>query len=205
MRVVAVSGMIGTGKTTLCRGLSELSGWPVVQEAISNNKFLGLFYDDMDRWALASQLSFMLDKTQLLQTCFDTSTEVLLIDRTIQEDFHVFASVLRRYEILSDAEYRLLERFYKLLSSSWPVVDLNIYLEDTDENCFQRLLNRGDALESKVEIGYIKTVGDEYRRWRKASLKAPYYELRSANMDFRESSSIEHVLTNIRLLLKLDK
>lgn len=203
MKIVAISGMIGTGKTTLSTALSQLTGWSIVREDVSKNQFLGLFYENMDRWALASQLSFMLNKTQTFERCIKVPGEIIIIDRTIQEDFYVFGSVLKKYEIISEAEYQLLENYYDILNRSWLPIDLNIYLEDTDENCFQRLLDRGDALESKVEIGYVKSVGEEYRRWRTEFLHAPYYELRSANLDFRQRATVEHVLENIRLLLKL--
>jgi deoxyguanosine kinase len=203
MKIIAISGMIGTGKTTLSSALAKLTGWTVVREDVSKNQFLGLFYENMDRWALASQLSFMLNKTQAFERCIKAPGEIIIIDRTLQEDFYVFGSVLKKYEIISEAEYQLLESYYGVLNRSWLPIDLNIYLEDTDENCFQRLLDRGDALESKVEIGYVKSVGEEYRRWRKEFLRAPYYELLSANLDFRRHTTVEHVLENIRLLLKL--
>lgn len=202
MKVIAISGMIGTGKTTLARALSELTGWSVVREDASKNQFLGLFYEDMDRWALASQLSFMLEKTQAFEKCLSTASETVLIDRTIQEDFHVFGSVLRKYKIISGAEHDLLERFYNLLLRSWTPIDLNIYLEDSDDNCFQRMLDRGDAFESKVELGYVRSVGEEYRKWKMSFLHPPYYELRSAQIDFRKRSQAEHVLESIRSLLK---
>ena len=204
MKIIAISGMMGTGKTTLSSALAQQTGWTVVREDVTKNQFLGLFYENMDRWALASQLSFMLNKTLAFERCVKALDEIIIIDRTIQEDFYVFGSVLKKYEIISDAEYQLLENYYGVLNRSWLPIDLNIYLEDTDENCFQRLLNRGDALESKVEIGYVKSVGEEYRRWRTEFLRAPYYELRSANVDFRQRQTVEHVLENIRLLLKLD-
>jgi deoxyadenosine/deoxycytidine kinase len=204
MKIVAISGMIGTGKTTLAVALSQLTGWTVVREDVSKNQFLGLFYDNMERWALASQLSFMLNKTQAFERCIKAPGEIIIIDRTLQEDFYVFGSVLKKYEIISKAEYQLLENYYGVLNRSWLPIDLNIYLEDTDENCFQRLLDRGDALESKVEIGYVKSVGEEYRRWRAEFLHASHYELKSANLDFRQSVTVEHVLEDIRLLLKLD-
>lgn len=206
MKIIAISGMMGTGKTTLANALARLTGWSVIREDIHNNLFLGSFYENMDRWALASQLSFMLDKTHAFEECLKRgSSEIVLVDRTLHEDFHVFGSILRKYNILTDSEHKLLERFYHLFQRSWRPSDLNIYLEDSDDNCFQRLLDRGDALESKIEIGYVQTVGEEYRNWRETHLKAPYYELRSANLDFREPKQVEEILENVKLLLRLDK
>jgi len=201
MKVVAISGMVGTGKTTLCKALSSLTGWEVVQEDAKQNAFLPLFYDQMDRWALASQLSFMTSKTERLEKALAGGGEVILVDRTIQEDFHVFGSVLKKYDIISSNEYELLEKIYAVLERSWPRTDLNIYLEDTDENCFNRVLGRGDAFESKMEFGYIQTVGAEYRKWKATFLRDPYYEIQPDSMDFREQTNVESVLETVRLLL----
>jgi len=202
MKIVAISGMIGTGKTTLCKALSELAGWLVIREDVSKNPFLGPFYEDMERWAFASQLSFMSNKTLAFERCIKANDGVILVDRTMHEDFFVFGSVLRKYQIISDAEHELLRQLYGFFSRSWLPIDVHVYLEDSDENCFQRLLDRGDALESKIELGYVKSIGEEYRHWRRNHLAAPDLEIKSADVDFRTPANVAHVLQDISGLLR---
>jgi len=201
VKIVAIAGMIGSGKTTLTKGLAQLTGWPTIYEEVHQNPFFRHFYEDIERWALASQLSFMLDKTQAFENCSKVSNGVILVDRTIDEDFFVFGSVLLRFGKISDAEHQLLERYYDVLKRSWPSIDLYIYLEDSDEACFQRILDRGDALESKMELGYLKSIGAEYRQWKQNILRTPHYEISSAKVDFRRPENVEKVLKNVLSLL----
>jgi len=203
MKVVAISGMIGTGKTTLCSALSQRTGWGVVREDPDKNTFLPLFYNNMERWALASQLAFMHHKTSEFQRRARERNDVLLIDRTIQEDLLVFCQVLKKYEILSKQEYLLMEQMYGHFILEWAPIDLTIYLEDSDENCFQRLLSRGNAYESKIELGYIRTVGTEYRSWRDTHLSAPFVKYDTSAFDFRKPERLDEVLGTIAERLAL--
>jgi deoxyadenosine/deoxycytidine kinase len=198
MKIVAVSGMMGTGKTTLCDALARRTEWSVVREEPDKNVFLPLFYKDMERWALASQLTFMNHKTLEFEHLARGQKEVLLVDRTIQEDLLVFGEVLRKYDILSKEEYLLLKQMFDHLILKWAPIDLTIYLEDSDENCYQRLLSRGNAYESKTEPGYVRKVGSEYRRWRDASLATPNLQYNSATIDFRKPENIDVVLSDIK-------
>jgi deoxyadenosine/deoxycytidine kinase len=203
MIVIGVCGSIGTGKTTLCNNLAMLSGWKVVQENAESNPFLAAFYDDMDRWALASQLRFMLDKTLEYEEMSAKSTEAILIDRTIDEDFCVFCSVLRSYKILSDAEFFLIQDLFRLLHRIWKRPDAILYLKDTPENCLSRVLGRGYPGDNKMELEYVKKISDEYDRWSKGFLVAPYIVLEPATLDFRLPETGRRVLDDLRSLLRL--
>ena len=201
MKIVAISGMVGTGKTTLCDALAKKAGWSVVREDVTRNAFLPFFYDDMERWALASQLSFMLNKTKEFEAAKAKKPEVILVDRTLQEDLFVFCAVLRKYQILSPVEYTLLEEVYEHLVPCWKPYDFSLYLEDTDENCFQRLLNRGHAYESKIELGYVQSIGREYKDWKKKFIRAPFYQLNSSMLDFREDRVVTNILDTVRVMM----
>ena len=204
MIVVAVTGSIGTGKTTLCENLSKQTGWKIVHEAVSRNPFLPLFYKDMNRWALSSQMRFMLDKTLQFEEFSATPADFLLIDRTLEEDFFVFCTTLRDYRILMDAEFLLIKDLFRLLYRSWRRADLVIYLKDTPENCLGRILNRGYPGDNKMELGYIKRISDQYEMWSRGYLVAPYLELNPAEVDFRHTDVISSIHKSIRSILKLN-
>ena len=62
MSYVAVEGVIGVGKTTMARLVSERMGMPVLFERFEENPFLGPFYVDRARYAFQTEVFFLLNR-----------------------------------------------------------------------------------------------------------------------------------------------
>ncbi|MBP7139728.1 MAG: deoxynucleoside kinase, partial [Caldisericia bacterium] len=60
--IVAVCGNIGVGKSTLAKLLSKRWGYSIISEPQDINPFLKDFYADQKRWALHSQLFFLIHR-----------------------------------------------------------------------------------------------------------------------------------------------
>src|SRR2546428_12945247 len=56
---VAVSGNIGSGKSTVTTLLSEKLGWKPYYEVVDENPYLPEFYADMSRWSFHLQVFFL--------------------------------------------------------------------------------------------------------------------------------------------------
>ena len=67
-RHVVVEGPIGAGKTSLARRLAETWDGELLLEAPGDNPFLPLFYKDMRRYALPTQLSFLFQRAEQLRS-----------------------------------------------------------------------------------------------------------------------------------------
>ncbi|MFN7220928.1 MAG: deoxynucleoside kinase, partial [Burkholderiales bacterium] len=65
-RYVVVEGPIGSGKSTLARLLSERYSGNLILEDPSQNPFLPLFYRDMKRYALSTQMFFLFQRVNQL-------------------------------------------------------------------------------------------------------------------------------------------
>ena len=63
---IAVEGPIGSGKTSLTNLLGKRLGKSVMLEAPDANPFLGKFYENKKRYALATQLNFLLHRVEQL-------------------------------------------------------------------------------------------------------------------------------------------
>ena len=57
---IAVEGCIAAGKTTLARLLAEKRHSELLLEHFVKNPFLPLFYDDVAKYALETELAFLL-------------------------------------------------------------------------------------------------------------------------------------------------
>src|SRR5262250_550539 len=64
IRYIAIEGVIGVGKTTLARLLSERLGAELVLEEVEENPFLHEFYHDRARWAFQTQMHFLFSRYQ---------------------------------------------------------------------------------------------------------------------------------------------
>jgi len=143
----------------------------------------------------------MLDKTSRYEFLNSSAEEIVLIDRTIEEDFFVFCSALRSYGILIDDEYELLKHTFEFLSRSWRRPNVVIYLSDTPENCLLRILNRGLPGDNKMELDYVRKISSQYQIWAKDSIRQPSIELNPSTSDFREAETVVKILERLRQIL----
>jgi deoxyadenosine/deoxycytidine kinase len=146
----------------------------------------------------------MLDKTSRYKAIANLENEIILIDRTMDEDFSVFCNVLKGYKILSDPEFILIRDVFEMLSRSWSAPDLTIYLNDTVEHCYARILNRGYPGDNKMEIGYVKKIAGEYAIWAQKLLGTTRIEVNPFELDFRLAETGKAIMEMINSVLKLN-
>ena len=56
---IVIEGLIGVGKTSLCRILRDELGARLVLEPAEDNPFLAAFYSDQDRFAFPAQMFYL--------------------------------------------------------------------------------------------------------------------------------------------------
>lgn len=161
--LIAVSGLIGVGKSTFCQWLSEQLAIPVFTENPDENPYIKLYYSDRQRWALHSQMWFLYRKYELLSSIGDQKTPGI-IDRTLHEDY-MFARVL-----LSRDDLELYEHWYKLVFSLAPQPILIISLEASTGSLLRRISRRGRDYERDTSPPsflewLLESLGREYAAW----------------------------------------
>ena len=168
--LVAVAGMVGTGKTTLTQALAAYFGLPVALESVDDeNPWLPLFYgetDGMRRYALPLQLHFLATRMESLRRMRAEEGDWIL-DRTWYEDAEVFARGLFEQGHMSPLEWVLYRRLYTELSHLQAARPprLMIYLSAPLELVVERIRGRGRASEREVGLGYWQSLHDRYTRW----------------------------------------
>ena len=90
LRHIAIAGNIGAGKTTLTKKLSKHYGWVEELESVDENPYLRDFYEDMDKWSFHLQVYFLNSRFQQIKRVRH-GEDVVIQDRTIYEDAHIFA------------------------------------------------------------------------------------------------------------------
>lgn len=168
--LIAISGMVGTGKTTLARALARYFGFAVSLESTGDdNPWLGRFYgepDGMRRYALPLQLHFLARRLEALRRMRSEGGE-WIIDRTWYEDAEIFARGLYDQGFLSPLEFDLYQRLYYELSHA-PAARpprLLIYLHGPLHEIVTRITARGRAEEREVDPAYWSGLQQRYQRW----------------------------------------
>src|SRR3982751_6077915 len=138
-RYIVVEGPIGAGKTSLQRQLGDPMSADMLLEQPEDNPFLPRFYDDMQRFALPTQLTFLFQRVDQLRhlTQVDMSREPTISDFLLDKD-PLFARLN-----LSDDEYALYDKVYRHLKPQTPTPDLVIYLQAPVDTLVERVLRRG--------------------------------------------------------------
>ena len=160
-RYVAIEGPIGAGKTSLTRKLAQHFNGHTLLERPEANPFLERFYEDRARYALPTQLFFLFQRVQQLAELrqLDLFRELLFADFLLDKD-PLFARLT-----LADDELRLYEQILEQLRPQTPPPDLVIYLQAPPEKLIERVLRRGNPIESRVSEGYLAALADSYTRF----------------------------------------
>jgi deoxyadenosine/deoxycytidine kinase len=179
-RYVVVEGPIGAGKTSLARQLAEHLDADMLLEQPEDNPFLARFYDDMPRFALPTQLTFLFQRVDQLRAL----SQLDMFKRPTVSDFLLDKDPLFARLNLSDDEYALYEKVYRHQKPQTPTPDLVIYLQAPVETLLSRVRTRGVRFEQTIPDEYLARLADAYSRFFYQYQDAPTLIINSERLDF---------------------
>ena len=160
-RYIVVEGPIGAGKTSLARRLAERLQAEAVFEQAELNPFLGRFYQQSERWGLATQLSFLFQRIDQLAGLGSIEGE-----RRVVADFLFDKDRLFAEQNLGTDELALYRRVHDSLQPAGaPRPDLVIYLQAPPEALLARIHKRGLEAERRITEAYLQQVAERYTRY----------------------------------------
>lgn len=160
---IAVSGNIGSGKTSLVELLSERLGVKPYFEQI-DNPYLDDFYRDMNRWAFNLQICFLGKKIQQLFDIIECKEDIIQ-DRTIYEEAYIFVANLNDMGLISHRDYETYINIFSLLSGKVPKPDVIIYLKASVPILLSQIYKRGREYEMSIQPEYLERLNSLYERW----------------------------------------
>ncbi|THF61485.1 deoxynucleoside kinase [Pseudothauera nasutitermitis] len=161
-RYIVVEGPIGAGKSSLARRLAErLPADDVLFEQPAANPFLGRFYQNMERWALPTQISFLFQRIdQLAEFAAGNPNRRIVSDFILQKD-PLFAALN-----LPADELALYQRvFDNMMPPTLPRPDLVIYLQARPDTLMERIRRRGMDAERHITEHYVQRVAERFARF----------------------------------------
>jgi deoxyadenosine/deoxycytidine kinase len=145
---VAVSGNIGSGKSTITTLLSERLG----------------FYRDMPRWSFHLQVFFLSKRFQHHREITGAEGSVIQ-DRTIYEDAEIFARNLYLQGLMDERDFR---NYSELFSTMMPFLqppDLILYLRASVPTLLERIRRRARDYEQGIPPEYLSQLNERYEEW----------------------------------------
>jgi len=161
VRYIAVEGPIGAGKTSLAQRLSAyLPSARSIFERPQDNPFLARFYQNTERWALPTQLSFLFQRFEQLSVLDHkgmSENQYIVSDFMLERD-RLFAQLN-----LAPDELALYEKIYAAMKPpSLLAPDLVIYLQAPVTALTERVYKRGIDAERRITESYLEKVARQY-------------------------------------------
>lgn len=177
---IAIEGVIGAGKTSLARLLSQRHNARLVLEEFEDNPFLPKFYQDRSRYAFQTQLSFLASRfnQQKSLTSKDLFSDFLISDYLFDKD-RIFARLN-----LGDDEMALYDRIYNIMSGIAAKPDLVIFIQCSVDRLLQNIYKRGREYEMDMAVDYLEELNEAYNHFFYHYDRSPLLIVNANEIDF---------------------
>jgi len=179
-RYIAVEGPIGVGKTSLAKMLAPEFNARLVLEDPEENPFLESFYENPERYALQTQLYFLLSRYRQQQEIvqLDLFEQGTIADYLFAKD-RIFA-----YLTLQGDELALYEQVFSILEGRIVRPDMVIYLQAGVDVLAERIRRRGKEYEKNIALEYLRALVEAYNEFFFYYNETPLLVVNTSEIDF---------------------
>lgn len=193
---IGIVGNIGVGKSTLVEAASQAPLNKLLLDTIPNRApeaqvfafqeefnptVLDAFYQDPISNAFMAQIEFFngrLDRQLKISRC----KGIVLEDRTLAEDYHIFGLAQKILGNMNEAEFLTYQRTYNLMTQKITDPDIIVYLKADVDVLLERIAIRGRASETSIPRDYLAQLNQLYDQYIFREVKCPVLVI-DANID----------------------
>ena len=165
---IVLTGTTGVGKSTLTRRLASKYHFQAFYEHLDDNPYLPEYYAgqgktvcfEMQTYFLGQRVSQQKEIEKILQT----GTNVIH-DRSIYEDFHIFATHQYNLGYMSERQFENYRRLFFTVTDLLYPPDLVIYLHASTERLLAQIQQRGREYEQSIDLVYLSQINELYEEW----------------------------------------
>lgn len=178
---IAIEGNIGAGKTTFCELLAAEMNCRLVLEQFTDNPFLPLFYEQPDRYAFPVELFFMSERHKQLQ---EALTNPDIFTPLSIADYFFIKTLLFAKNNLNTEEFRLFQRLFDVLNSTYPKPELLVYLHRSVDDLMVNIKKRGRTFETDISAEYLTEIQNGYFEYFRTETALPILIVEVEGIDF---------------------
>ena len=199
---IGIAGNIGVGKTTFTKILSKRMNLIPYYESVDDNPYLSDFYSNMERWSFNLQIYFLQHRFRHHIEIMNSESGVIQ-DRTIYEDFSIFAYNLYEMKIMSERDWLTYKDLFTNMTQFLKKPDLIIYLKASTDTLVNRIKNRNRGYEKDISEEYLHKLNIYYKRWFSQNLDYNVLEINTNNFNiFNDIDMFEKICDDINNKLK---
>ena len=177
---IAIEGNIGVGKTTLAEILAKELGATLVLEKFMDNYFLPLFYNDMGKYGLHVELSFLIDRLEDIDSY--TQTEQVV------SDYFFPKTLLFARNNLNQHALKIFERVYSKFEEKSRRPDLIVYLKRNIDELKVNINKRARVIENNITTEYLATIQGAYDQYFSGDHGYKVLSLDVGGIDFKQNA-----------------
>lgn len=177
---IAIEGVIGVGKTSLAKLLTERHNARLVLEQFEDNPFLPKFYQDRERYAFPTQMSFLASRFKQQQDMLskDLFQQMTISDYIFEKD-RIFARLN-----LDDDELALYDSIFNIMTGISARPDLVIYLQSNVDRLMRNIRERDRDYERHISRSYLEELSEAYNHFFYHYNKSPLMIINTSEIDF---------------------
>jgi deoxyadenosine/deoxycytidine kinase len=168
---IVIDGIIGAGKTTISKMISEHLNIPMFEELKNDDlentiehRMLNRFYGDQSRWSAIIQVMFLNERFRDLKE-IERNNQFAILDRSIYGD-EIFAKTINKRGNMTDDELTIYQELLHNMLEHINPPKLLIYLDVSIDTAMERIKQRHRGTEADmIPRDYMVDLRDSYEEW----------------------------------------
>lgn len=197
---IAISGNIGSGKTTLTGLLAKHYNWEPRYEAVDYNPYLEDYYKDIPRWSFNMEVYFLKERFKDLLVVAQ-SGHTIIQDRSIFEGVHIFTANNFESGNLSKRDYQTYLDLFDQMMSVVSLPALMIYLRADIPYLIGNIRQRGRDYEQQMSLDYLSRLNNKYEEFITSHYPGKVLILDKSQYDFQKPEDMLKIYDKIDAVL----